>query len=106
MSTRNKNTELRRHAIAIDIWQNEGGAFASDTPDDEYGRRIEGDRSWTVYHVYTGVPACIGGRALTGLSRLQATGSMLSLNEHNSVRRKGRRLAILGVKPLNAEGPR
>jgi hypothetical protein len=46
----------------------------------QYGRRVECDRSWTVYHVFTGVVAdtCFG--AVTGLSKVDATDRMMSLN--------------------------
>jgi hypothetical protein len=46
----------------------------------QYGRRVEIDRSWTVYHVFTGVVAnsCFG--ATTGLSKVDATDRMMSLN--------------------------
>jgi hypothetical protein len=46
----------------------------------QFGRRIESDRQWTVYHVFTGVPAVVGGHRLAGLSRAAATASMLQLN--------------------------
>jgi hypothetical protein len=46
-----KKTELDRHALAINVWENEGGSRAPDTPDGQFGRRVERDRSWTVYHV-------------------------------------------------------
>ena len=46
----------------------------------QFGRRIEFDRQWTVYHVFTGVPAIVGGHRLSGLSRAAATASMLELN--------------------------
>ena len=45
-----------------------------------YGRRVELDRSWTVHHVFTGVPAHIYGVTMVGLSRSDATDIMLSLN--------------------------
>ena len=51
--------------------------------DRQYGRRIEADRSWTVYHVFTGVPAHADGQIMTGLSRSDATDGMLSLNGRN-----------------------
>ncbi len=44
---------------AIDRWENEGGAHGHDSPDLHYGRRVEADRSWTVYHVFTGVPVAV-----------------------------------------------
>jgi hypothetical protein len=90
MNAHSDDTELRRHALAIGIWENDGGAPAPDTTDHQYGRRIEVDQSWTVYHVFTGVPARIGGSVMTGLSRSDATDSMLSLNHRNVQRRKER----------------
>ncbi|TWG90299.1 hypothetical protein L598_000700000550 [Mesorhizobium sp. J18] len=72
-----------RISDAIAVWENEGGAT-----DDQYGRRIESDRSWTIYNVFTGVPADIGGLTMTGLSKPEATDGMLSLNLRNEERRK------------------
>jgi hypothetical protein len=46
------------------------------------------DRSWTIYHMFTGIPARVDGSALTDLSRLAATDSMLSLNVRNVRRPK------------------
>ena len=51
--------------------------------DDHFGRRIEADRSWSVYHVFTGVPARAGGRSMIGLNRSEATRQMLFLNRRN-----------------------
>jgi hypothetical protein len=48
------------------------------------------DRSWTIYHVFTGVPVRVDGSALTDLSRSAATEGMLSLNLRNVKRRKDR----------------
>jgi hypothetical protein len=81
-------TELDRPALAISIWENEGGAQPSNAPDGQFGRRVEIDNSWTVYHVFTGVPARIDGLALTNLSGLTATDSMLSLNRRDVKRQK------------------
>lgn len=89
MNSCNDETVRRRNAVAIDMRENDGGAPARDSPDHIYGRRIEVDRSWTVYHVYTGVPAHESGYPMTGLSRSEATGGMLSLNHRNAERRKG-----------------
>ncbi|MCX8996232.1 hypothetical protein NOF55_16570 [Rhizobiaceae bacterium BDR2-2] len=79
-----------RRAFALGVWENEGGALPSATMDHQYGRRVEGDRSWTIYHVFTGVPARIDGEAMTGLSRADATCGMLSLNLRSLARRKER----------------
>jgi len=93
MSAHGNESELGRRAYAIGVWENEGGAPAPDTPDDQFGRRVEVDRSWTVYHVFTGVPARIDGAAMTDLSRSAATDGMLSLNLGNVERRKERNTA-------------
>ncbi len=92
MNADSNETELDRRALAISVWENEGGARAPDTPDGQFGRRVEMDRSWTIYHVFTGIPARIDGSALTCLSRSAATGGMLSLNLRNVKRRKERNL--------------
>lgn len=96
--------ETGRNATAIGIWENEGGSLARDSMDHHYGRRIEPDSSWTVYHVYTGVPALAEGEAMTGLSRSDATEGMLSLNLRNAGRRKQRtKLSALARKKSETE---
>ena len=85
------NETVREHdAVAIGIWENEGGAPDRNSMDHQYGRRIEADRSWTVYHVFTGVPARANGQAMVGLSQSAATSGMLTLNVRNANRRKER----------------
>lgn len=83
-------TERLSNAAAIGVGENEGGAPGRRSLDRQYGRRIEADRSWTVYHVFTGVPAHANGLDMTGLSRSDATDGMLSLNRHNERRHKER----------------
>jgi len=39
----------------------------------DYGRRVEVNTSWTIYHVFTGRPAEIGARPMVGLSEFDAT---------------------------------
>ena len=82
----------RRNAAAIGIWENEGGALRPDALNHQFGRRIEADRSWTVYHVFTGVPAHVEGDAMTGLTRSVATRGMQALNRETECPRstKGR----------------
>lgn len=87
MNLQNNEIELR-NTVAIAIWENEGGAPGRDLTVHQYGRRIEADRSWTVYHVFTGVPARVGANSMTGLSRVQATNRMMSLNHSNAEPRK------------------
>ena len=81
-------TERERHDRVIGVWDNEGGASVRAPGDEQYGRRIEADRSWTIYHVFTGIPASREGLEMIGLSHSAATDGMLSLNRRNDVRRK------------------
>jgi hypothetical protein len=90
MNVDSNETELDPRALAIGVWENEGGSRTPDAPDGQFGRRVEMDRSWKIYHVFTGVPARVDGSALTDLSRSAATDGMLSLNLRNVKRRKQR----------------
>ncbi|MDG4903503.1 MULTISPECIES: hypothetical protein [unclassified Mesorhizobium] len=90
MNTHIKETERKRLAAAISVWENEGGAPGHDSMHHQYGRRIEADRSWTIYHVFSGVPARFGGDAMTGLSCQDATSGMLRLNLRNAEHRRER----------------
>jgi hypothetical protein len=53
--------EARRHALAISIWENEGGTSSPELMDHQYGRHIEMDRPWRIYHVSRGAPARVNG---------------------------------------------
>ncbi|HWK64232.1 MAG TPA: hypothetical protein VNS34_04790 [Rhizobiaceae bacterium] len=64
-----------------------------------YGRRVEMDRSWTVYHVFTGVPADLGSGAMTGLNREDATDKMMSLNRRSDLRRPTRSSPCTSAQP-------
>jgi hypothetical protein len=48
----------------------------------QFGRRIEADGSWTIYHVFTGTPAHIGSWTMTGLNRRNAEKALTILNTH------------------------
>jgi len=99
MTIDNDKIERRPDAIALGRWENEGGALWHDSMDIQYGQRIEPDRSWTVYHVFTGIPARTDGQTLTGMSRSDATKGMLHLNLINTGRRRERtRLSQLASK--------
>lgn len=91
-----EKVERQRHDDAIGVWDDEGGASARAPSDEQYGRRIEADRSWTIYNVFTGVPASQEGQEFMGLSRSVATDGMLSLNRRNDVRRKEQANSLLG----------
>ena len=91
----NGETE-RAHKAAFDGLQH-NGVSGHDFRDRQYGRRVEVDHSWTVYYVFTGIPAHIDGVPMVGLTRAHATQSMLDLNRRNAEARKawvGARLAL------------
>jgi hypothetical protein len=91
MKTYHNGSERSRTPAAIGLWVNERGAHDGDSTAHQYGRRIEADRSWTVYHVFTGVLAHVGGDAMTGLSHSDATSAMSSLN------RRSERIALPSI---------
>jgi len=90
MNVDKNRTERRPNAFAIGVWENEGGALGCGLVGRMFGRRIEANRSWTVYHVFTGVPAHVAGQPMVGLSREDATDGMTSLNLHDTGRRNER----------------
>lgn len=89
-----------QHDRVIGVWDNEGSASVRSPGDEQYGRRIEADRSWTIYHVFTGIPASQEGLEMIGLSRSVATDGMLSLNCRNERRRKEHLNGLLRVPVL------
>ncbi|GGB05876.1 hypothetical protein GCM10011491_37450 [Brucella endophytica] len=105
MNFPNNDTERVRDAIALSAGENEGGELSRDPMDHQYGRRIETDRSWTIYHVFTGVPAHADGQIMTGLSRSAATDGMVSLNRRNERRHRnqGSLMAHIQIARYSAE---
>ncbi|WP_245464749.1 MULTISPECIES: hypothetical protein [unclassified Mesorhizobium] len=104
MNASNHPTHVARNAWAHPGREDAGGAQACAFRDHQYGRRVEPDRSWTVYHVFTGIPAYVDGAFMIGLSRSEANESMLSLNLRNSERRKERiaaRSVLVGVPEIS-----
>ncbi|RWM06932.1 MAG: hypothetical protein E5X80_08545 [Mesorhizobium sp.] len=99
MNASDPRTDAARDARPRLREENAGGAQASDFRDHQYGRRVEADRSRTVYHVFTGIPAHVNGASVIGLSRSEATKSMLSLNFCNSERRRERIAARFFAAP-------
>lgn len=58
MNAHRNQIEAERHALAISIWENEGGTSALERMDHQYGRHhIETDRPWRIHHVSIGTPA-------------------------------------------------
>jgi len=80
MNAHSKEPESALNSLALGIWENEGGALKWDSMDHHYGRRVESDGSWSIYHVYTGRPAAISGYSMTGLSKLDAGKDLIRLN--------------------------
>lgn len=83
-----KSRPSPKNALAISVWENEGGALNRDSMHSQYGRRIEPDGTWTVYHVFTGAPASIGGQLMASLKEEAATETMLWVNASNAERRR------------------
>lgn len=96
MNRQDNETGLRPNTVAIAIWENEGGAPGRDLTEHQYGRSVEADRSWTVYHAFTGATARVGNDDLIGLNGSQATSRMMSLNLRNAERRK-QRISLLAL---------
>jgi hypothetical protein len=63
------------------------GTHSLDAINHQYERRTGIDRSSTVYHVLTGVPASDDGYAMTGMNWSEATEGMLSFSLCNEQRR-------------------
>jgi hypothetical protein len=61
MNAHRNEIEAGRHALAISIWENEGGTSAPELMDHQCGRRIEADRPSAIYHVSAGAPARVNG---------------------------------------------
>ncbi|MDX8450191.1 hypothetical protein [Mesorhizobium captivum] len=104
MNASNHPTDVARNAWAHPGPEDADGAQACAFRDHQYGRRVEPDRSWTVYHVFTGIPAHVDGAFMIGLSRSEATKSMLCLNVRNSERRRERiaaRSVLAGVPEIS-----
>ncbi|WP_363802309.1 hypothetical protein [Mesorhizobium sp.] len=95
---------LEVESTAAVFCENEGEASGRDTTDRLYGRRVEQDGSWSIYHVFTGVPAVILGRRLTGMSRPIATRCMLSLNRRNEGPRSNARCRAVVWPVAGADG--
>ncbi len=89
----------RRQAAGSRVGEGAGVASGRDAAGHQYGRRIEAERFRTVYHVFTGVPADAEDRSMTGLSRSDATESMLSLNHRHGGSRKAQATPAAGFRP-------
>ncbi|MEY9166150.1 hypothetical protein ABIE78_004269 [Sinorhizobium fredii] len=74
------NSQHEEHALAISVWESEGGAPNRSGRRYQYGRRFEGNRTYTIYHVFTGEAAEIGLWRMVGLSPRNAARALRILN--------------------------
>ena len=89
MNTHSNEPSENPDAFYLSARETEGAAINYENIHSHYGRRIEPDSSWTIYHVFSGMPATIGGRKMIELGEKEATARMLSLNAANAQKRKG-----------------
>ncbi|MDI7924601.1 hypothetical protein [Ferirhizobium litorale] len=68
------------HDAEISAWEDAGKAPGAAASLFQYGRRIEINGSWTIYHVFTGIPAEIDGWTMVGLNRSHAKRALDILN--------------------------
>lgn len=83
-------TTAIRTSLAMKAWSDESEALYPGSMDHHYGRRVEMNGSWTVYHVFSGSPARICGHSTSGLSLPGATDLMMFLNGRNEDLRRRR----------------
>ncbi|MGF6175158.1 hypothetical protein [Ensifer sp. 4252] len=70
----------QEHARTIIRWRNEGRAPHDVLGRYQFGRRVEVDGSWTIYHVFSGKPAQVGAWKMIGLNRQNAHQALDVLN--------------------------
>lgn len=63
-------------------WENEGGQPCRPAERGPYlfGRRLEIDGTWTIYHVFTGLPAQYGDWSMEGLTKAVASRALRTVN--------------------------
>ncbi|WP_248448624.1 hypothetical protein [Sinorhizobium meliloti] len=68
------------HALALSIWESEGGALGGSRQLYQYGRRFEGDGTYAIHHVFTGETVRIGLWTTAGLNPKNAARALRVLN--------------------------
>lgn len=68
------------HAFVISEWESEGGAPNRSEQLGQYGRRFDGDGTYSIYHLFTGKTAEIGTWKMEGLSPKNAARALRILN--------------------------
>lgn len=79
----NDNSRLPR---LLGVHDDPGAAARLPDSEGHLGRRVEMDGSWTMYHVFTGVPARVNNRIMTGLTRCEVTAVMVRRNAGNTIK--------------------
>lgn len=79
----NDNIEL---SAALGVQDDLSAATHRPNSEGYLGRRIEADGSWTMYHVFTGVPARVNNRIMVGLTKRDATVTMIRRNADATVK--------------------
>lgn len=71
---------------AIARWENEGGSPRRYGGRGAYlyGKRVETDGTWTIHHVFSGVPALYGTWDMVGLSKSVAERALRTINTPSS----------------------
>ncbi|PND20243.1 hypothetical protein [Sinorhizobium meliloti] len=67
-------------ASIISGWESRGGDPDRSGQSHQYGRRFEGDGTYTIYHVFSGNVATIGAWKMEGLSPKNAARALRVLN--------------------------
>ncbi|MCA1490552.1 hypothetical protein I6F11_06415 [Ensifer sp. NBAIM29] len=68
------------HALTISAWESAGGPPNRSERRDQYGRRFDGDGTYTIYYLLTGDTAEIGPWKMEGLSPKNAVRALRILN--------------------------
>ncbi|RVI61060.1 hypothetical protein CN192_00205 [Sinorhizobium medicae] len=77
---RKLKSKHEEHALALSVWESEGGAPDSSGQLYQYGRRLEGDGTYTIHHVFTGDKVRIGSWTMEGLNAKNAARALRVLN--------------------------
>lgn len=75
-----RKTKNEEHALALSVWESEGGAPDRSGQLYQYGRRFEGDGTYTIHHVFTGETVRIGLWTMAGLNPTNAARAVRVLN--------------------------
>jgi hypothetical protein len=75
-------------ARTINYWEAKGGEPNRTGELYQYGRRFDGEGTYTIYHVFSGEPATIGAWRMNGISPKNAARALHILNSPRGGRGK------------------